>query len=163
MKLEKIRIGRIVGVHGIRGELKVQPRNVDPAFLGRFQTFYLDGKALAPSGFRVHKGLAMLKFSGVEEREAAQALREKDLYILREEAELPAGEYFDDELLGLDVYDAETGACVGELVRVEDYPASKVYTVRGVREYLIPAVKGAFILGIDMDENRMDVRIWEGL
>ena len=85
------------------------------------------------------------------------------MYILREEAELPAGEYFDDELLGLDVYDAETGACVGELVRVEDYPASKVYTVRGVRAYLIPAVKDAFILGIDMDDNRMDVRIWEGL
>ncbi len=163
MKLEKIRIGRIVGVHGIRGELKVQPRNVDPAFLERFQTFYLDGKEIALLGFRTHKSLAMLKFAGVEDRDAAQALRGKELYILRDDAGLPKGEYFDDELLGLDVYDSETGACVGELVRVEDYPASKVYTVRGVREYLIPAVKDAFIQGIDMEANRMDVRIWEGM
>ena len=91
------------------------------------------------------------------------ALRDKDLYILRDDAELPEDEYFDDELLGLDVYNGETGECIGELVRVEDYPASKVYTVEGVKEYLIPAVKEAFILGIDMEANRMDVRIWEGM
>ncbi|MCI8810086.1 MAG: 16S rRNA processing protein RimM [Oscillibacter sp.] len=163
MKLEKIRIGRIVGVHGIRGELKIQPRNQDAAFLERFQTFYLDDKVLIPSGFRTHKGMAMLKFSGIENREAAMALRDKDLYILRDDAELPEDEYFDDELLGLDVYNGETGECIGELVRVEDYPASKVYTVEGVKEYLIPAVKEAFILGIDMEANRMDVRIWEGM
>ena len=165
MRLEKIRIGRIVGVHGIRGEVKVQPRDRDPAFLERFQAFYLDGKAppLTVASFRAHKGLAMLKFSGVEDRDAAMALRDQNLYILRDAAGLPDGEYFDDELLGLDVYDGETGECVGELVRVEDYPASKVYTVQGVKEYLIPAVKDAFILGVDMDANRMDVRIWEGM
>ena len=46
---------------------------------------------------------------------------------------------------------------------MENYPAHKVYTVRGEREYLIPAVPGAFILSIDMDAGRMTVRVWEGM
>ena len=69
----------------------------------------------------------------------------------------------DWELLGMEVYNGETGECVGELVRVEDYPASKVYTVRGVKDFLVPAVPEAFILGVDLENNRMDIRVWEGL
>ena len=57
----------------------------------------------------------------------------------------------------------EAGAPLGELTAVENYPAHKVYTVRGEREYLIPAVPGAFILSIDMDAGRMTVRVWEGM
>ena len=72
----------------------------------------------------------------------------------------PAGS---TKLLGLDVYDGKTGECVGELVKVERYPASKVYTIRGVKEFLVPAVKDAFILGTDLENNRMDIRMWEGL
>lgn len=163
MKLETIRVGQIVGVHGIRGELKVLPRDGDPAFLTRFKTFLLDGAPVSPAACRVHKGAALIKLLGVDDRTAAEALREKALYIRREDADLPEGEWFDDELLGLDVYDGETGECVGELTAVEQYPASKVYTVRGVKEFLVPAVKDAFILSIDMENNRMDIRVWEGL
>mgnify|MGYP005904339867 CR=1 FL=1 len=42
MRLETIKIGRIVNAHGIRGEVRVQPDGQDPAFLTRFKTFYLD-------------------------------------------------------------------------------------------------------------------------
>lgn len=163
MKLETIQAGRIVGVHGIRGELRVQPRDGDPDFLTRFPTFYMDGQPVRPTACRVHKGLALMKLPGVEDRTAAEALRGRDLYIRREDAGLPEGEWFDDELLGLEVYDGETGECLGELTAVETYPASKVYTVRGVREFLVPAVRDAFILNIDMENNRMDIRVWEGM
>lgn len=163
MRLETIRVGRIVGVHGIRGELRVLPREQDPAFLARFRTFYINGRPVTPTACRPHKGMALLRLEGVGDRTAAEALREQDLYGRREDAGLGPDEYFDDELLGLDVYDGETGGCIGELTKVETYPASKVYTVQGVREYLIPAVKDAFILSVDLEANRMDVRVWEGL
>ena len=52
---------------------------------------------------------------------------------------------------------------MGELVRVDRYPASRVYTVRGERDFLVPAVKDAFILNVDLENNRMDIRVWEGL
>lgn len=163
MKLDYVRVARIAGVHGIRGELRALPLDGDPEFLTDFKTFYLDGRPVASAACRVHKGMALLKLEGVEDRTAAEALRGKELFIRRSDARLPAGEYFDDELIGLDVYDGETGECVGELTKVERYPASKVYTVRGVKEFLVPAVKDAFILGVDLENNRMDIRVWEGL
>lgn len=163
MKCEFVPLGRIVGVHGIRGELRVLPLEEDAGFLTGFKTFYLEGKTVAAQGCRVHKGMALLKLEGVEDRTAAEGLRGKELLVRRADARLPAGKYFDAELLGLDVYDGETGACVGELVKVEPYPAGKVYTVQGVKEFLVPAVKDAFILNVDLESNRMDIRVWEGL
>lgn len=163
MKLEFVPAGRIVGVHGIRGELRVLPLEEDADFLTGFKTFYLEGKAVAAESCRVHKGMALLKLEGVEDRTAAEGLRGKELLVRRADAHLPEGAYFDGELIGLDVYDGETGVCVGELVKVERYPAGKVYTVRGVTEFLVPAVKDAFILGIDLEGGRMDIRVWEGL
>ena len=46
---------------------------------------------------------------------------------------------------------------------VENYPAHKVYTVRGKKEYLIPAVKDVFIKSVDLDRDRMEVQVWEGM
>lgn len=163
MKLEFIPVGRIAGVHGIRGELRVLPLEEDADFLTGFRTFRLDGRDVPAEGCRVHKGMALLKLEGVEDRTAAESLRGKELLVRRADARLPEGAYFDAELLGLDVHDAETGARLGELTRVERYPASKVYTVRGEREFLVPAVRDAFILNVDLENNRMDIRVWEGL
>ena len=163
MKLDMVPVARIVGVHGIRGELRVLPLEGGPDFLAGFKTFYLDGRPVVPAACRPHKGMALLKLDGVDDRTAAEALRGRELFLRRADVRLPEGEYFDAELIGLDVYDGETGECVGELTKVERYPAGKVYTVRGVKEFLVPAVKDAFILGVDLENNRMDIRVWEGL
>ena len=39
----------------------------------------------------------------------------------------------------------------------------RVYTVKGAREYLIPAVPDVFIKSVDLDDNRMEVHVWEGM
>ena len=163
MKLETINVGRIVNAHGIKGEVRVQPRDGDPYFLTEFKTFYIDGKPVTPTANHVHKSLVLMKFPGVDDMNAALTWKDKVLYIRREDAHLPEGEYFDDELLGVEVYDEATGALLGEIKQVETYPASKVYTVKGEKEYLIPAVKDAFIRSVDLDKNRMEIHLWEGL
>ena len=163
MKQEYIRVGRIVNAHGIRGEVRVQPRDGDPAFLTRFKTFYIDGQPVSPTANHVHKSLVLMKFPGVEDMNAALTYKDKDLYIRRADARLPEGAYFDDELLGMGVFDAATGEELGKLTAVENYPAHKVYTVKGRREYLIPAVKDVFIKSVDLDRDRMEVQVWEGM
>ena len=163
MKQEFIRVGRIVNAHGIRGEVRVQPRRVSPALLTRCKTFYIDGQPITPTANHVHKDMVLLKLPGVDDMNAALALKGQDLYIRRADAHLPQGVYFDDELLGLSVYEADSGALLGELVSVDAYPAHKVYTVRGSEEYLIPAVPEVFIRSVDLDANRMEVRILEGM
>ena len=163
MKLETINVGRIVNAHGIKGEVRVQPRDSDPYFLTEFKTVYIDGKPVTPTANHVHKSLVLMKFPGVDDMNAALTWKDKVLYIRREDAHLPEGEYFDDELLGVEVYDEATGALLGEIKQVETYPASKVYTVKGEKEYLVPAVKDAFIRSVDLDRNRMEIHLWEGL
>ena len=163
MKLETIKVGRIVNAHGIRGEVRVQPRDGDPAFLTRFKTFYIDGQPVSPTANHVHKSLVLMKVPGVEDMNAALTYKDKDLYIRRADARLPEGAYFDDELLGMGVFDAATGEELGKLTAVENYPAHKVYTVKGRREYLIPAVKDVFIKSVDLDRDRMEVQVWEGM
>lgn len=161
MKQEFIQIGRIVNAHGIRGEVRVQPLEQDPAFLTAFQTFYLDGQPVIPTANHVHKSLVLLKLPGVDDMNAALALKGKVLSIRRSDA--PEDLFFAQELLDMEVFDAESGSLLGKITRVEDYPAHAVYTVRGEREYLIPAVPGAFIQSVDVAANRMEVKVWEGM
>ena len=79
MKLETIKVGRIVNAHGIRGEVRVQPRDGDPAFLTRFKTFYIDGQPVSPTTNHVHKSLVLMKFPGVEDMNAALTYKDKEI------------------------------------------------------------------------------------
>ena len=162
MKQEFIRVGRIVNAHGIRGELRVQPRQVEPAFLAACRKLYLDGVPVTPAS-HVHKSLVLMKLPGVEDMNTALTYKNKDLYVRRSDVTLPEGQYFDEELLDMEVYNRESGALLGRITRIDPYPASKVYTVEGQRRYLIPAVPEVFIAAVDLDNNRMDVNVWEGL
>ena len=163
MKHDTIKIGRIVNAHGIKGEVRVQPRDGDPAFLTRFSTFLLDGQAVTPTANHVHKNFTLMKFPGVDDMDAALALKGKVLQLRREDAKLEEGEFFDEELLGMEVLEESSGEVLGELVAVDNYPAHQVYTVRGKHEYLIPAVPDVFIRSVDLEQDRMEVHVWEGL
>ena len=154
MRPEFIPVGQIVNAHGIRGEVKLNPAGFDPAFLAAFDTV---------KSARVHKSTVLLVLPGVEDMDAALALKGKPVFIRRTDAHLPEGEYFDAELEGLTVLDDENGEELGRLTRVLNYPAHKVYEVRGKREYLIPAVREVFIRGVDMETGTMRVRNMKGL
>ena len=90
--------------------------------------------------------------------ELAQALRGKTVEIYREDVEDDV--VFAAELVGMDVFCQ--GNPVGKLTDVLDYPGNQVYVVKGSREYMIPAVS-AFILDVDMEANRMEVQLLEGM
>ena len=90
MKQEYIRVGRIVNAHGIRGEVRVQPRRVSPALLTRCKTFYIDGQPVTPTANHVHKELVLLKLPGVDDMSAALTYKNKDLFLRRADIVLPA-------------------------------------------------------------------------
>ena len=150
MKQELIPVGTIVNAHGIRGEVKLNPVGFDPAFLAEFDRFNIGGKETAVCSARVHKSVLLLTLPGVEDMDAALALKGKSVCIYAEDVELPEGEYFDVELEGCTVVDDATGEALGKLTRVLHYPAHKVYEVKGEREYLIPAVPQVFIAAVDI-------------
>ena len=163
MKQELIPVGTIVNAHGIRGEVKLNPVGFDPAFLAEFDRFNIGGKETAVCSARVHKSVLLLTLPGVEDMDAALALKGKSVCIYAEDVELPEGEYFDVELEGCTVVDDATGEALGKLTRVLHYPAHKVYEVKGEREYLIPAVPQVFIAAVDIDAGVVRGHMMKGL
>lgn len=158
-----ITAGTVVNTHGIRGEIKLLPQGAEPELLADCKTFYLDGSAYTSTACRIHKGCLLLKLKGVEDMDAALALKGKTASIRRSDVKLPEGTYFDEELIGLAARDAETGEDLGKVEEVLSYPAHKVYVLRGGRdEFLIPAVP-AFVAGVDVPGGTINIHVWEGM
>ena len=158
MRLQFIEAGEIVTTHGVRGEVKVLTWLDDPEMLCEFDRCRIDGKEYTMAQVRVQKTCNLVKFRGVDTMEAAQAMRGKTLQLYREDIDDEV--IFAAELMGVEVF-AE-GECIGKIAEVLDYPGNSVYVVRGQYAYMIPAVK-SFILNTDVEGNRMEVRLIEGM
>ena len=158
MKLPFIEAGEIVTTHGVRGEMKILTWLDSPEDLCDFERCRIDGREYKIQTCRVQKTCNLLKVSGIDTMEAAQAMRGKIVELYRED--MAEGVIFAAELLGMEVY--AQGVLLGKLEDVLDYPGNQVYVVRGEHEYLIPAVK-AFILSTDLEANRMQVTLIEGM
>ena len=163
MKQEFISVGTIVNAHGIRGEVKLNPVGFDPEFLAEFDRFIIGGRETEVLHARVHKSVVLLTLPGVNDMDAALALKGKSVTIRRDDVEVPEGYYFDEEIEGLTVIDCESGETIGKVRRVLSYPAHKIYEVKGEREYLIPAVPGVFIESVDLDAAELRVHLMKGL
>ena len=158
MKLQYLEAGQIVTTHGVRGEMKVLPWADGPDFLLEFHRVRIDGKEYKVESCRIQKSCNLLKLEGIDTMEAAQTMHGKTLEIYREDTDPDI--IFAAELIGMDVF--QDDAPIGKLVDVLDYPGNKVYVVKGEKEYMIPAVK-AFVLSTDMEMNRMQVKLIEGM
>ena len=158
MKLHYLEAGQIVTTHGVRGEMKVLPWADAPDFLLDFNRVRIDGKEYKVESCRVQKSCNLLKLQGIDTMEAAQTMHNKIIEIYREDTDPDI--IFAAELIGIDVFYDDIQ--IGKLVDVLDYPGNKVYVVKGEKEYMIPAVK-AFVLSTDMDNNRMQVNLIEGM
>ncbi len=158
MKLPFIEAGEIVTTHGVRGEVKVLCWLDDPEMLCEFDRCRISGKEYTMEEVRVQKTCNLVKLQGVDTMEAAQAMRGKKLELYREDIDDQI--IFAAELIGVEVF--SEGQSIGKIREVLDYPGNSVYVVKGAREYMIPAVK-AFILSTDVDANRMEVRLLEGM
>ena len=163
MRVEFIPVGQIVNAHGIKGEVKLNPMGFDPEFLADFDVLYIGGKRTEVKAARVHKSVVLLTLPGVNDMDAALALKGKTVTICRDDVEVPEGYYFDEEIEGLQVVDSATEAVIGKVKRVLTYPAHKIYEVKGEREYLIPAVPKVFIESVDLDAEEIRVHLMKGL
>ena len=161
MKKQYLEAGQIVNTHGVRGEVRIQPWADEAAFLTRFRRFYMDGKAVRVLSCRVHKTMCIAALEGVDDVNEAMALKGKIIFIDRDDANLPEGTVFLQDIIGAKVVD-EQGAQLGILEDVFPAPAASVLVVKGEREILIPDVP-AFVLGKDADNGIVTVRIIDGM
>lgn len=158
MRLPFIEAGEIVNTHGVRGEIKMLPWLDSPEDMCGFTRCRIGGKDYAITACRVQNTCDLLKLGGVDTMEAAQALRGKTVTLYREDMDEDV--IFAGDLIGMEIF--SQAERIGELTQVLDYPGNQVYVVKGEREYLVPAVK-EFILSTDLEANRMEVKLLEGM
>ncbi len=154
--------GRIVNTHGVRGEVKIQSFCDSLEFLQQFDVFYIDQVPVPVLSSRIHKNCLLARLESVDDIDTAARLRGKLVFVDRSNITLPEGQYFIADLEGLTVLDATTNTSIGTLVEVLSLPAGDVYSVKGEREYLIPA-KGGFVEEVNLDAGYLKVHLIEGL
>ena len=161
-------VGRITGVHGIAGEIKVESLTDFPERFNPGSCLLLElpdggrGKTTIQTS-RVHKGRFLLTLDGIADRTAAESLRGGVLKIAEEEIKkLPAGEYYRFQLQGLTVVTDEDRE-LGQIVEIMATGSNLVLVVRGEGgEILLPYIDDV-VLAVDIEAGRMTVHLLEGL
>jgi 16S rRNA processing protein RimM len=153
-----LEIGKIVNTHGINGEIKVQPWCDTPDILTQFDILYFqDQSPLRILSARVHKGCVIMRAEGIDSMEKATALRERILYMNREDIELPEDLVFIQDIIGLSVYDQRLERVMGTLKDVLTNPANDVYVIQdGDKQYLVPAVR-EFLKDVDLEKGLITI------
>lgn len=158
--------GKIVGTHGVRGMLRVQPWCDDGEFLTEFKKIYLDDlgeNCLKITKSQPHGNVVLMAVKGVDSIEEAEKLRGKVIYINREDANLPKDRYFISDLIGCTVTDADTGAALGELNDVSQTGANDVWHItKDGKEYLVPAIESV-IVSVSPEEGTVVIRPLKGI
>lgn len=168
MKKPYLEAGQIVGTHGVRGELKIQPWCDSAQFLCKFSVLYLDAEGRSPlkvQKLRPHKNIVLGVFDGINSVEQANALRGKTVYIDRADAALSEGTWFVQDLIGCKVIDIDTGTEYGTLSEViPGAHANDIWTVTDAagKDILVPAIPSV-VLETDVESGVIRIRPLQGL
>lgn len=162
-------MGEVVAPQGILGEVRVYPSTDFPErFLTR-RRFFLQGPSprwAEAEGARFHKGLVLLKFKEVPDRDGAETLRGYLVQVPVDELPpLPEGAYYHHQILGLRAFGPD-GRLLGQVVEVLHTGANDVFVVSGEgtagRQVLIPATRQA-VTAIDLAGGRLLIADLPGL
>lgn len=144
MKKQFLDSGKIVGTHGIKGEVRIDPWCDSPEFLCAFKKLWLDenGTEFIEVKSRPHKNITLTKIKGVDTIETAEKYRGKVVYINRDDINLAEGVHFVQDLVGLEVKDADNGKVYGKISDVLRTGANDVYEIKDAdgKTYLAPVI-----------------------
>ncbi len=164
MKKEYLEAGKIVTTHGVRGEVKIMPYTDTPELLCEFDRLFIgkDKAEIYIDRARVAKNMVIAKIEGIDTVEAAEKYRNKVLFMHRDDLELDEDTYFIQDLIDMEVKDADSGFVYGKITDVLQNGANDVYVIKGDREYLVPAIPDV-VISTDIDSNIMLIRPLDGL
>ena len=147
---ELLECGRIINTHGVRGEVKIDPWCDSPVLFEQLPCLYIDGTAYSITQSRPHKGFVLCKLEGIDSLDQAMTLKNKVVYLDRDQVELEDGAYF--------IADS-----IGTLEEVRPSPASDLYCIATPRgQVLIPAVP-AFVHRVDFENRRLELNTSPGM
>lgn len=162
--MERILVGKTVAPVGIKGEIKVYNYSDGVDIYEAADVIMLDNDSYRVERVRLQKNMPVLKLEGVDDRDGAERLRGREVFVSEEYLpELPEGEHYIRDLIGMKVV-LEDGDEVGILRNVIQNTAQDVYDVETQegKQVLIPGVP-EFLINIDEDKRIITVRLIEGM
>ena len=162
MKLKNpVQMATIGAAQGIKGEVRVKTFTGDPLALGGYRTLFAeDGRAFKIIDLREHKGMAVVRFRGVNDRSAAEALTGTPLYVDRSTLpdDLEEEEFYHADLIGMDAVSLD-GEPLGKVLAVQNYGGGDILEIsRGPKSsVLIPFTRAAApVVDVAMRTIRID-------
>lgn len=159
---KRILLGEIAGAHGIRGEVVVRAYTGEPDAIADYGalTDAAGAKPLTLKIVRVTPKGIVARVAGVADRNGAEALKGRKLYVARDAMPEPAEEdaFYHADLIGLAAVD-QTGAVIGKVLGVQNYGAGDLLEIKlaaGGRAELVPFTK-AFVPRVEIAAGRVVV------
>ncbi|HRK77412.1 MAG TPA: ribosome maturation factor RimM [Thiobacillus sp.] len=153
-------MGRIAAPFGIKGWIKVQPYSEDPGTLMDFVSWRV-GRGEQQAHYTVetvqdHGKALVAKLAGIDDRDAAYALRGQEISVAKRDLPPPEeNEFYWSDLIGLTVVNRE-GIELGKVDSLMEGGANDLLVVKGAREHLIPFV-AAFVGKVDLAGGTIEV------
>lgn len=162
----RICLGKIVTAHGIKGLVKVACFGEEPESLERYGPLFIDEEGSRT--LRLHlksamKGVFLAEIEGVDDRNAAEALRGTMLYVERDSLPDPEeGQYYHADLIGLDAIDP-SGEPLGRVISVQNFGAADLLEIAppGGKAFLVPFTKD-FVGDVDLKKKTVVILVPEG-
>lgn len=158
---ELVVLGRINGVFGTRGWLKIYSYTRPRDNIFAYPTWYLardsEWRAFKLGQHKAQGNSLVAALLGIDDRDQALSWLQSDIAIQRQD--LPAstpGDYYWVDLIGLEVSNV-AGTQLGRVSQLLDTGANDVLVVCGERERLIPFVLDVYVLEVDLANKRLVV------
>ena len=157
---DKVCVGVIAGVHGVRGIVKIRPFTAEPGGVAAYGslTDAAGTRRFALELLSMHKGQWLARVEGVADRTAAEALRGIELYVPRDRLPAPeTDEFYHADLIGLAVERVD-GTALGSVRAVHDFGAGTILEIVGAGHptMLVPFTRQA-VPEVDLAAGRVVV------
>ncbi len=164
---KRICVARIGAPHGVRGEVRRWSFTEDPGAVARYGPFTTEaGRVIDIEALRPAKECFVARLKGVSDRNAAEALRNVELFVPRTQLPVPAeeDEYYHADLIGLAAVD-RTGAPLGTVIAVHNFGAGDLIelTLAGQSGTVMLPFNAAAVPGVDLAAGRITIEMPEGL
>jgi 16S rRNA processing protein RimM len=153
-------MGRIAAPFGIKGWVKVQPFTEDPGTLLDFESWRV-GRDAQQTHYTVeaaqdHGKALVAKLAGIDDRDAAYALRGQEISVAKSALPPPQeNEFYWSDLIGLKVVNRQ-GIELGTVDSLMESGTNDLLVVKGTREHLIPFI-AAFVGQVDLAGGTIEV------
>ncbi len=167
MKNEFIEGGKIVGTHGVRGGLRLQPWCDSPQFFCSFKKIFIKENGnytpLKVKTSKPHSNIVILELNGVDTMEKAELLRGKIVYLQRKDFNLDDDQYLICDLIGCKVFHKDTNESLGVISDVSQTGANDVWHIKkNDKEYLIPAIPQV-VTSVDIENSEVIIDPLKGI